>query len=67
MGVAESRLAVECNECQREARSRNHVLEIGMAKSPPKGPHRSASSGRYVTTQTAVRNPKGTVSEPRKK
>ncbi len=36
-------------------------------KTPPKGPHRSASSGRYVTTQTAVRNPKGTVSEPPRK
>lgn len=36
-------------------------------KTPPKGPHRSASSGRYVTTQTAVRNPKGTVSEPPKR
>ncbi len=37
------------------------------ANTPPKGPHRSASSGRYVTTQTAVRNPKGTVSEPPRK
>ena len=38
-----------------------------MAKPPPKGPHRSASTGHYVTTQTAVRNPKGTVSEPKSK
>lgn len=37
-----------------------------MAK-PPKGPHRSATTGRYVTTKTAVRNPNGTVSEPPKK
>jgi hypothetical protein len=36
-------------------------------QAPPKGPHRSASTGRYVTTGTAVRNPRGTVSEPRKK
>ena len=37
-----------------------------MAGSPPKGPHRSAISGRYVTTGTAVRHPKTTVSEPPK-
>ncbi len=39
-----------------------------MAKSSaPKGPHRSAISGRYVTTATVVRHPKTTVSEPPKK
>jgi hypothetical protein len=34
--------------------------------SVPKGPHRSAVSGRYVTTGYTRRHPERTVSEPPK-
>lgn len=62
-----SRHAVACHaNVAVGAAQPNGVRAMSKKSAPPKGPHRSAISGRYVTTRTAVRSPKTTVSEPRR-